>query len=254
MFFFFFQFDENMKKKYQEEINEEITQLIKEKREELGMSQTELAKIIQVNKSAISRWESGEVANIGRSKIQALAEALKISPLALLYGKDYKNRVVNGEKPFEKDFERDLNESLGVSKSDKEKLSGKKIPLIGTIAAGQPTLAEENIEEYIDVDELTNSDFCLRVSGDSMINARINNGDIVFIRQQCEVENGEIAAVLIQDSGTYDNNATLKRVYKHENTYTLIAENPKYAPIIVNKENCESFRILGKATYCLAKL
>ena len=85
----------------------------------------------------------------------------------------------------------------------------KKLPLLGTIACGEPILAEENIEEYIDVDEEVKADFVLRCKGQSMIEARIFDGDLVYIHQQADVENGEIAAVLI------DNEATLKKVYKY---------------------------------------
>ena len=100
-------------------------------------------------------------------------------------------------------------------------ISLKHIPLLGKIAAGIPILAKENIERYMPCDDYTNADFCLRISGDSMIGARIYDGDIVYIKKQPIVENGEIAAVLIDDS------ATLKRVYKFENTLQLRAENPK---------------------------
>lgn len=94
----------------------------------------------------------------------------------------------------------------GVSKYPEKKQPAKKIPIIGTIAAGVPILAQENIDGYEYVPEDLSVDFCLRIKGDSMIGARILDGDLVYIRKQPEVENGEIAAVLI------DGEATLKRV------------------------------------------
>ena len=103
-----------------------------------------------------------------------------------------------------------------------------------------PILAQENIEGYLPYDD-NDADFCLRIHGDSMINARINDGDIVFIKQQSTVENGEIAAVLVNDS------ATLKRVYFVDDTVQLRSENPKYKPMVFSKNNCDNFRILGKA-------
>lgn len=121
-----------------------------------------------------------------------------------------------------------------------------RIPLIGTIAAGEPVLAVQNIDEYIDIEATTGADFCLRVEGDSMIGAGIHSGDIVFIRQPPEVEDGEIAAVLI------DEEATLKKVYKIGEVIQLRAENPKYPPITLNGE--KNVRILGKAVSRLTKI
>ena len=80
-----------------------------------------------------------------------------------------------------------------------------------------------------------------KIKGDSMIGARINDGDIVFIRKQPDVENGEIAAVLI------DGEATLKRVYKKKNSLVFQAENPKYAPLVCSAETCDECIIMGKA-------
>lgn len=116
-----------------------------------------------------------------------------------------------------------------------------KVPLLGTIACGEPILAEENIEDYINMPEKTKGTFALRCKGDSMINARIFDGDIVYIREQPDVENGEIAAVLIE------NEATLKRVYKNENSVELRPENPMYKPIVFYYEDINKIKILGKA-------
>lgn len=116
-----------------------------------------------------------------------------------------------------------------------------KVPLLGTIACGEPILAEENIEDYINMPEETRGTFALRCKGDSMINARIFDGDIVYIREQVDVENGEIAAVLIE------NEATLKRVYKNENSVELRPENPMYKPLVFYNEEINKIKILGKA-------
>lgn len=114
-------------------------------------------------------------------------------------------------------------------------------PLLGTIACGTPLLAEQNIEEYIKVDRRIRASFALRCKGDSMINARIFDGDIVFIRRQQDVDNGEIAAVLI------DGEATLKRVYKYPNRVELRSENPTFPVIHVEGEGLSALQILGKA-------
>ena len=117
----------------------------------------------------------------------------------------------------------------------------KKVPLLGTIACGEPILATENIEMYIKVDESIPADFALKCKGDSMINARIFDGDIVYIRQQPDVEDGEIAAVLIGDE------ATLKKVHKYPNKIVLSACNPMYDDYVYTNEQLNEIRILGKA-------
>lgn len=117
----------------------------------------------------------------------------------------------------------------------------KNIPLLGTIACGEPILAEGNIENYVTVDAKANVDFALKCKGDSMINARIFDGDIVYIHSQPDVENGEIAAVLI------DNEATLKKVYKYPNKLVLSPCNPTHNDLIYTEEQLENVRIIGKA-------
>lgn len=136
---------------------------------------------------------------------------------------------------------------------DHSPLSTKTIPLLGTIAAGTPILADDHIEDYITLSLDVKADFALRVRGDSMIDANIHDGDIVFIHRQPTVENGEIAAVMLIDPATSDGIATLKRVYKTPNGLQLVPENKNYAPIIVNEDNGEGAQILGKATYYLTQ-
>ena len=135
---------------------------------------------------------------------------------------------------------------MGKTDDRYEKLDGmipfKKIPLLGIITAGVPILAQENIEGYEYVPESMKVDFCLRIKGDSMINARIIDGDLVFIRQQSDVENGEIAAVLVDGE-----NATLKRVHKGTGTVTLHSENPKYPDQVFTRRDMRQVSIIGKA-------
>jgi len=117
----------------------------------------------------------------------------------------------------------------------------KRVPLLGDIAAGAPIYAEQEYESYVLADEDIKCDFALRACGDSMINARINDGDIVFIREQPDVDNGEIAAVIIDDC------ATLKRVYHIPGGLQLISENPRYKPMYYTQDNSDDLHILGKA-------
>lgn len=117
----------------------------------------------------------------------------------------------------------------------------RKIPRIGDIACGEPILAEEHIEDYIEVPINIPGDFALTCKGDSMINARIFDGDLVYIRRQDTVENGEIAAVLI------DGEATLKRVKIYDDHIVLEPESPHFRPLTYWAEEMNTIRILGKA-------
>lgn len=123
------------------------------------------------------------------------------------------------------------------------KIEKKKFPLLGSVACGEPIFADEDRESYIIAGTDIQADFCLICKGDSMINARIYDGDIVFVKHQPMVNNGEIAVVLI------DNEATLKRFYyyKEKNMVILKYENPKYEDKVLIGEELEQVRVLGKA-------
>lgn len=192
--------------------------IIKDRRIELGLTMKDVADYVGVSEGTVSRWESGNIANMKRSRIYKLAEALKISPLVLLGV-----------------------ESSATPDNILPMPAMRKIPLVGSIACGTPILAAENIEGDVDIPEHIHADFALRCKGDSMINARIYDGDIVYIRQQDTVEHGQIAAVLINDE------ATLKRVHLFDDHIVLEAENPQYRPRTFWGEEMNSLRILGKA-------
>lgn len=131
----------------------------------------------------------------------------------------------------------DLTENNEVQQAPLK--NAKSIPIIGTIAAGTPILAEENVVDYFLIDNRVHADFGLTVKGESMINANIFDGDIVFIRQQPTLENGEIGAILLE------NEATLKRFSKTDESVILQAENPSMTdwPRVYTSGN---IRILGK--------
>ena len=122
------------------------------------------------------------------------------------------------------------------------------IPLVGTIACGTPILASQNIEDYLQAPAYTHATFALRCQGDSMINARIFDGDIVFIRQQETVDDGEIAAVLIGEE------ATLKRVRQLPGKLVLSPCNPMFDDLVFVGEELEEVRILGKAVYFVSQV
>jgi repressor LexA len=117
----------------------------------------------------------------------------------------------------------------------------KKVPLLGTIACGTPILAAENFDGEVDIPENIHADFALRCKGDSMINARIFDGDIVYIKQCDIVEDGKIAAVLIEDE------ATLKRVRLYDDHVVLEPENPLYRPMVFWGEEANKVHVLGRA-------
>lgn len=196
-----------------------IGRIIKNRREALGLTQQDLAKLIGVSFSAVSRWEAGEVANMGRSKILALADTLRLSPVS----------IVSGESAV-------------------EVIKTKRVPLLGTIAAGEPVLALEDCSTFVEINSDLLADFCLQVKGDSMIDARICDGDIVFVKGQPVVDNGEIAVVLI------DNEATLKRFYKNNGGVILKSENSKYQPKYYSEADFKDIRVLGKAILFQSKL
>jgi len=154
-----------------------VGERIKERRQYLGMSADELADKLGKNRATIYRYESAEIENLPLNILEPLAKALDVTPSYLMGW-------------------------------DKATSAAKKIPLLGTIAAGTPLLAEEHIEDYFNIDSSIKADFALRVKGDSMIEAGITKEDIAFIRQQENSENGEIGAILIEGE------ATLKRFYK----------------------------------------
>ncbi len=194
-----------------------IGTLIKKLRTENGYSQEELGSMLGVQRAAVQKWECGTVKNLKRETIKKLSEIFNVPPSSFIDDEylSYEN-VISFPK---------MN----------------RIPILGTIACGTPILATENLEGETTIPEDIKADFALRCNGDSMIDARINNGDIVYIRQQPTVENGEIAAVLIDDE------ATLKRVYITDNTITLVACNSKYQPFVYTGEQLNEIRILGKA-------
>ncbi|EHQ88227.1 helix-turn-helix domain-containing protein [Desulfosporosinus youngiae] len=175
-----------------------------------------LAEYLHLSPSAISRYTTGDMAP-KIPTVQAIAEKYGVRPSWLMG-------------------------IAGESKYPEAKEVVKKIPILGTIAAGVPITAQEDIEGYEFVSENLDVDFCLRVKGDSMTGAYIFDGSIVFIRQQPDVETGEIAAVLVDGE-----NATLKRVYKMNGAVILRAENPSYPDQIYTKKEMKEVRILGKA-------
>lgn len=205
---------------------------IKKRRLELELTQSDLAQRLGYSdKSMIAKIEKGAI-DLPQSKITAFAKALNTSEIELM-GWDEEKSDSLSRTP----------EDYGLTRlSDVHK---KPIPMLGTVACGTPIFANEEHDSYVLADEDIDADYCLTAKGDSMINARIYDGDLIFVKQCSHVENGEIAVVAIGDE------VTLKRVYFYPETSTLqlIAENPKYAPLIYRDDELDGVYVIGKALF-----
>ncbi len=189
---------------------------LKELRCSRGLTLEALAEAVGTSKQTIHRYENGVISNIPPHKVEAIAAALGVTPSALMGW-----------------------ENITEARGD----GARRVPMLGEIACGEPIYASEEKGRYIFADGSFDCDFCLTAHGSSMTGARIYDGDIVFIHAQDAVDNGEIAAVIIDDE------ATLKRVYYYPDEAKLILspENPEYAPLVYLGEELNRVRILGKA-------
>lgn len=199
----------------------DIYERIKSRREELGLTTEELAQRMGYKtRSSITKIETGK-ADIPQSKVKAFARALQTTTAYLMGDDDAREARPSIPAGFEP-----LPEMTAV-------------PLVGTIACGTPILAEQNVEARIGVPAAWRADFALTCKGDSMA-PRYLDGDIVCIRCQPQVENGQSAAVLIGEE------ATLKRFYQNGDTVTLQAENPAYSPLVYRGEELNEIRVEGR--------
>lgn len=222
---------------------------IKEMRLARGLTLAQVADYLGVKEATAQRYESGAIKTIKYETIVNLANLFNCTPQYLMdwdrepEGLDLSILEIYPDYKLGKET---ISEYLArmQAKNILPLPKTRKVPMLGTIACGEPILATENIDTYVDVPEDVRCDFTLRCKGDSMIGARIYDGDIVYIREQPDVENGEIAAVLIDGSET---EATLKRVYKSEGQIMLMPENSAYQPMVYTGADMVRVRILGKA-------
>lgn len=197
-------------------ISENIKRLMKER----GWTQLKTSEVSGISKSTLSDYINCKTL-INPGNVEKLAKAFNVK-------------------------KSDIDPSFNIEWDDKQndvRLSFAKLPIVGTVSCGNGVLAYQEIEGYEEVPTswLNGGEyFFLRAKGDSMINARIMDGDLLLIRRQEDVESGEIAAVLIDDE------IVLKRVYKTNGTIILQSENPKYQPIVVQKSDMKNVRIIGK--------
>lgn len=212
----------------------------KQLRTERRLSQQNLADQLGFSKSSVNMYERGE-REPGLESMETIADYFNVDLDYLMGRSDIPNR---------NEWLKSINKSVVVEPSQPQvkfdniiPISTKRFPLLGDIACGTPIFANEEKELYVEAGANIHADFCLKAKGDSMIGARIYDEDIVFIRKQEMVDDGEIAAVLIGDE------ATLKRVQYNpeENELLLFAENPKYKTMRYTGEELNHIRILGKA-------
>nr|DAS11251.1 MAG TPA: Repressor protein CI [Caudoviricetes sp.] len=203
-----------------------ISKRIKTRRQELGISVEELADRINKNKATIYRYEKGDIGKVPYDILEPLSEALDVSIGYLLGSED-----TIEERPLPSNL-------TPITKVN-------RIPIVGSIAAGKPILATENIDSYLLLGQEYKADFALKIMGDSMIDVGINDGDLALIIKDKPIINGDIYAVLV------DGDATLKKVYKNDDYLTLQPCNSKYEPIMVKEE--DNPYIIGKLSGIVRK-
>lgn len=200
-----------------------IGERIRAIRQSKGISQTELAAATMISKQNLYKYETNIITNIPSDKIEAIAGYLNVSP-AVIMGWSANDKEKGTTIPYGFSTMPDVD----------------RVPRVGRIACGEPITAEENIEDYDEVLTSWHADFTLVCCGDSML-PKIEDGDIVAIRSQRTVENGEIAAVRIGDE------ATLKQIFVHSDYIELRPINSAYQSIIRRKDEMNEISIEGKA-------
>lgn len=220
-----------------------VGDIIKEYREAHSISQRQFALKCGISNGYISMLEKGKNPKTNEpimpslSALKAIASAMEM-PLNDLFSQadDIPVDISQEIAALQRENSIPMHPSLLP-------IQTKRIPLLGSIACGEPIYANEEHGAFVLTSDTIDADFCLRAQGDSMNGARILDGDIVFIRKQEEVENGQIAAVLIGDE------ATLKRVYYYPEKSKLVLnpENPAYEPLVYVGAELEEVRILGRA-------
>lgn len=194
---------------------------MKLRRKALGLSAEAVAERLGVSPATVYRYEKGDIEKLPGDILPTLSKILQTTP-AYLMGWEETSTADNVPPGFSPLPEMD------------------RLPLIGRIACGEPITAEENVEDIVSVPSAWHANFTLICQGDSM-EPRIKDGDLVAIRKDIQVENGQIAAVRIGDE------ATLKHVYLHSDYIELRPENPSYSSIIRRKEEMNDVTIEGKA-------
>lgn len=194
---------------------------IKQLRTERNMTQEELGQKIGVKRAAVQKWECGRVQNLKRETIQKLSEIFNVSPSSFIDGDD---KTLTPYNPIV-----------------------HRIPILGYISAGLPLYADEHIIDYTYTEYNGGAEyFALKVKGDSMSAAQINDGNTIIVRKQEYIENGEIAVVRVGNE-----NATVKRFKQDGNIVQLIPQsfNPQHEIQFYDLKDTEVV-IIGKVVEC----
>lgn len=198
--------------------SERFRQLI----EESGKNQTVIAEEFGMSKQALSTWVNG-TASPKKPTLLTIAAHFGVN-VAWLMGFDVPRNITTAAAPAR----RNIIETRPYT-----------VPMLGNVAAGQPIYAPEDYEARVPVTNGIKCDFAMCVKGDSMT-PYLHDGDVIFVREQPDVDDGRIAVVFIGDE------ALIKHVYKTQNGLTLVSDNPDYPPIYVDPDDCETTRIAGK--------
>ena len=182
---------------------------MKQRRKEIGFSAEKVAERLGVSPATIYRYEKGDIEKVPVDSLAELAKILQTTPAYLMGWEEQPEPA-----------------APAIPKGFIPMPEMVQVPLIGSIACGTPITAEQNIKSYIGVPAAWRADFALECHGDSMA-PTICDGDVVCIRKQPEVEQGQIAAVRIGEE------ATLKHFYFQNSVMTLLADNPSVCPPMV---------------------
>lgn len=204
-----------------------VSERIRQRRLELGLTVDEVAARLHKNRATIYRYENEDISKLPASILEPLADVLDTTPYYLM---GWENPHENVNTVFDK----------------------VQVPVLGSVPAGIPIEAIQDILDYEEIsDELARSGefIALRIKGDSM-EPKFSEGDVVIIRRQEQVENGEIAIVMVNG-----NDATVKKFYKTDAGVTLIGTNPSFTPLTFTPEQVESLpvRVIGKVVELRAK-
>ena len=195
---------------------------LKQLRKDKRLTQQDMAEYLGINQNTYSYWENDKV-KIDNKSLEKLSAFFGVSVDYILGRTDIEVNILSLDNVYPIEL--------------------KRFPVLGNIACGEPCFADEDHETYIVASKDIKADFCLVAKGDSMTGARIYDGDVVFIRKQPTVNNGEIAAVLIGEE------ATLKRwyFYPDKNKLVLTPANEAYEPFVYIGDELNEVRCLGKA-------
>lgn len=206
------------------EQNQTNTNCLRERRKELGLTMLEVAKAVGVSEATVSRYESGDIKNMRRDRIEKYAKVLKVSPALII-----------GLEP------EDLSPEPNAVILPQKKI--RMVPVFESVAAGMGAYADDRIVDYmpcfIQNDREAENTICVNVCGNSMY-PKIEDGDVIQVLKQDWAENGQIAVVLIDGE-----EAVVKKIEYTANTVTLISLNPEWAPRIFTGTDREQLKILG---------